>query len=219
MRVIYTYQPTITSREWIKPDFQPWFIRKSIDDALRYYAEIYFYTNEEFAEEIRDIQGINIVIQEPKQFDKELWALPKIFAYEAQNTPFLFLDLDVILGHQPEFDSILVESVEGGALFKESYRQADKIHTHAFNMGVYGCKDLSFNAEFCKKAHQFISANYEKFAKKGILRFMPIYFEQLMLSETLKEFNLEPKLIDHANYLHLKNQKWNLETYNQMLNL
>ena len=218
MRVIYTFHPTILSREWVKPDFQQGFLRKSIKDALRFYSEVYFYTNDEFAKQIKDIQGINIVIQEPKSFDKELWAMPKIFAYEAQNIPFLFLDLDVILGHQPEFDSVLVESIDSGAFFKESYRQAEKHHTYAFNMGVYGCKDLIFNAEFCKKAHQFIADNYENFAKKGILRFMPIYFEQLMLAETLKEFNLEPKLIDNPNYVHLKNQKWDLETYNKMLN-
>jgi hypothetical protein len=109
MRVIYTFHPTILSREWVKPDFQQWFLRKSIKDALRFYSEVYFYTNDEFAKQIKDIQGIHIVIQEPRPFDKELWAMPKIFAYEAQNTPFLFLDLDVILGHQPEFDSVLVQ--------------------------------------------------------------------------------------------------------------
>ncbi|WP_269223610.1 DUF6734 family protein [Flavobacterium sp. IMCC34518] len=218
MKVVYTFYPTILSREWIKPDFQQYFLRKSIKDALRFYSEVYFYTNDAFAKQIKDIQGIHIIIQEPRLFDKELWALPKIFAYEAQNTPFLFLDLDVILGHQPEFDSVLVESIDSGAMFKESYRQAQTHQTHAFNMGVYGCKDLNFNAEFCKKAHQFIADNYEKFAKKGILRFMPIYFEQLMLAETLKEFKLEPKLINNPNYVHLKNQKWDLETYNKILN-
>ena len=118
MRVIYTFHPTILSREWVKPDFQQWFLRKSIKDALRFYSEVYFYTNDEFAKQIKDIQGIHITIQEPRPFDKELWAMPKIFAYEAQNTPFLFLDLDVILGHQPEFDSVLVESIDSGAVFK-----------------------------------------------------------------------------------------------------
>ena len=80
MRVIYTFHPTILSREWVKPDFQQWFLRKSIKDALRFYSEVYFYTNDEFAKQIKDIQGIHIVIQEPKTFNKELWAMPKILA-------------------------------------------------------------------------------------------------------------------------------------------
>lgn len=217
MKIIYTYLPTILSREWIKPDFQNLFLRKSINDVLQFYTEVYFYTNDTFAKTIKDIKGINIVIQEKKVFNTELWAMPKIFSYEAQKEPFIFLDLDVILGHKPEFDSVLVESLESGDFFKNTYRQAGDNYSHSYNLGVYGCKDLNINTEFCKKAYLFIENNYEKFAKKGILRFMPIYFEQLMLAETLRELNIEPALIDNPNYLHLKNKKWDLRTYERMM--
>lgn len=213
MKIIYTFIPTILSREWIRPDFQEIFLRKSIEDIKQHYSDIDFYTNDAFAKRIKDIKGLNIIIQESRPFNKELWSLPKIFTFEAQRSPFLSLDLDVILGHKPEFNSILVESIENGDLFKQTYRQADAKYTHAYNMGVYGCKDLDLNASFCDKAYRFIDENYENFKNKGILRFMPIYFEQLMLAETLEEFNIAPTLIDNSNYIHLKSKKRDLDTY------
>lgn len=213
MKLLYTYVATDISREWVKPDFQNLFLRKSIADAKQYYDEIEFYTDAVFAPKIKDIKGINIVIQQSKSFNNELWSLPKIITYEAQNAPFLHIDLDVILNHKPSFDKVLVESIDKGEAFKQIYPLAKAKYTQAYNMGVYGCNDLEFNKLYCQNAHAFIADNYQSFKAKGISRFMPVYFEQLMLAETLEQFNIMPDLIQSSEYIHLKDKKFDLEIY------
>lgn len=211
MNLLYTYTPTDLSREWLKKDFQEIFLKKSIEDSLGFYDNIIFYTDDNFAKKINN-KKINIEIVKETVFNKELWALPKIQTYEKQDTEFIHIDLDVILGHKPDFKEVLLESEEKGEYFKKMY-PLDNTVGISYNMGVYGCKNLSFNVDYCKEAYLYIERNYETFKKRGILRFMPIYFEQLMMAKTLKLKNIIPDLIENENYVHLKDKKWDVKTY------
>jgi hypothetical protein len=218
MKLIYTYIPTDISRRWVTSDFQNLYLRESIKDAKLYYDKVEFYTNDEFAKTINDVKGIDIIIQKTKNFDSELWSLPKIHTYMLQTEPFIHIDCDVIIGHKPEFEEIIVEREESGSEYRAIYKFSNNLTDCAYNMGVYGNTNMEINQKYCEDSLLYIEDNYDFFKKHGIGRHMSIYFEQMVLGITLKKYNITPVTILNNNYQHLKSDKFNIDTYNNFKN-
>jgi hypothetical protein len=217
MKLIYTHIPTDISRIWVKPDFLNLYLRESIKNAKLFYDKIEFYTNESFAETIKDIEGIDIIIHKTNIFDSELWALPKIHTYMLQEEPFIHIDCDVIIGHRPEFKETIVEKIEDGIEFKSIYKFNNGLVDCGYCMGVYGNKNMRLNQEYCEISLSYIEDNYSFFKKHGIGRHMSIYFEQMVLGIVLKKNNIIPETILNDNYEHLKYDKFKVETYNNFM--
>ena len=98
-----------------------------------------------------------------------LWSLSKIYTYGLQEEPFIHIDGDFIFWEKIDFENkLLFQNLESNeTTYKSIYNYLvskkqdlienkflDSINTEytnkASNMGIFGCKDVSFSKQYSK---------------------------------------------------------------------
>jgi hypothetical protein len=129
-----------------------------------------------------------------------LWALPKIYTYSLQETPFLHIDGDVFIWKafeaellnaklicqnketSPFFYTAVIENLKEffsylpQEIMKESVAEP---HLYAYNAGLMGGSDINFFNQYCLEAFKFVNCNKDRFHKINVSAFNNIY-EQLL---------------------------------------
>jgi len=142
-------------------------------------------------------------------YHPELWALPKIYTYSQQETPFLHVDADVFIWGKLNENLIQNELVaQNIEIFTEYYeemleslekelsyfppeivheRVSQKTH-HSYNLGIVGGRDFEFYKSYASEAKTFIDKNINDLSKINISSFN-VFFEQYLFHCISKKEN------------------------------
>jgi hypothetical protein len=102
---------------------------------------------------------------------------------------------------------------------------------YAYNMGVYGCKDLDFNKRYCEEAFKLVDeninfwVNYEKITKYPNHN-VPCFFEQYLIAQMITYHKLNDKVFrviqnstpKELGYRHILGSKKSQNWYNWFKN-
>lgn len=150
----------------------------------------------------------------------QLWALPKLYTYSIQDTPFLHIDGDVFIFDK--FDDCLLagkliaQNIEN---FTNYYidTQLDimssfsyfpdcvmkefnsKSPLKAVNAGILGGNDVCFFKKYTDEAFKYIELNKKYFSKVDLNRFN-VFFEQHLFYSLAKEENIDINLLFKNEY-------------------
>ncbi len=149
---------------------------------------------------------VNVVLDGLNQYPPGIWALAKIKAYQIQTEPFLHIDGDVFVWEK--FNNKLLSSnlvVQNKEITSDYYRAMwadirpylmympksmslfDKsIHNRAYNMGIFGGRNIEFIQKYCTESFAFVNKNEKIFNKIDQFNFN-IFFEQVLFFEMAKK--------------------------------
>lgn len=194
MNILQTYysqtsgtDPILDKAGFLSPEFNWMSMALSCLLLKRHYGHVTLYCNERakvVVEELR-IPYDSIVIM-PNIMDKyegcELWALPKVFTYSQQQSPFVHVDCDFLLfdklpneywksdifAQNIEFDDQLYnrQCIErfkkaGGELPPFVYPEVDEAIISVLNAGIIGGNDIEFIHRYTESIYQFIHKNQD----------------------------------------------------------
>lgn len=216
-KAVFSYFPTtndlsLEAKHWYNPRFHLYSWVMAVNMSRKWFEEVELITDSESAKLFVDTLKLPFTsvktIFDDFKYDKELWALGKIKAYEVQDKPFIHVDNDCIL-FNPLYDNmlgskILTQNPEDGAWFTSAYQDlADyfeenaeflplswKKSNYAACMGVYGVNDMDFNKEYCKQVFEMIDNNpkfWSSITNKGSYC---IIFEQHMLANVAEDMKI-----------------------------
>ena len=199
MKAVFSYWSTtenslINATNWFNPRYQLYSWVIAINQARKWYDKVEIVTDSLALPLFQKLKlpytEINTVLDELIDYDKKLWALGKIKAYQIQNEPFVHLDNDVLLFEDVlkkfENESIVCQNIEDSDIFKHFYEpmvvfleenglnvldkdglpQYWRLTENLPCMAVYLCNDLRFNQEYCRSVFNFIDVN-KKLLFKG----------------------------------------------------
>lgn len=203
--------------------------------------------------EIFDAVGTEL--DEISHYPRSLWALGKIKAYSIQTEPFIHIDNDLqledasVLELSKNYDFIVQELEDRryentGKPFAtgwyhtyiptiqylkeyDGYVNPNYVYQvdYAYNMGVYGCKDLDFNKRYCKEVFKTVDKNlqlfvdYEKNTKYPNHN-VSCYFEQYLIAQMIHFEKKQDKVFrviqdaEYNYYRHLLFSKKDENIYN-----
>jgi hypothetical protein len=149
-----------------------------------------------------------------KEFHPDLWALPKIKTYAAQEQPFLHVDGDIFIWKK--FDDKLMEggliaqnldkigsfekimqNVTANSLYIPKEIALDRQQNPdllTYNAGILGGTNISFFKEYSAEAFLFIEKNKSAFSKFNVSGFN-IIFEQYLFYCMVKSTNLKVQVL------------------------
>ncbi|WP_348800063.1 DUF6734 family protein [Flavobacterium adhaerens] len=166
---------------------------------------------------------VHVVMDDLNKYDKNLWALAKIYVYSLQDTPFLHIDGDVFIWEKFSKEllngRLIAQNLESSTLYYESnmkdlekhlpyfpdeiIKDRENIKTiYASNAGILGGSDIVFFKDYTKKAFEFVDRNYEHLNKISAWNFN-IFFEQYLfycLAKSIKIEYLFPEIIEDNGY-------------------
>ncbi len=163
--------------------------------------------------------SVNIVLDDLNEYDPDLWAIGKIYAYSIQTGPFIHADGDVIIWEK------FNENFENSSLLcqcKEEEHRLDNMYWTTFlsvmqnfeyypavlnksisrnncikaiNAGIIGGHNIRFFREYVKKAFEFVDKNIAHLYKvnKGAFN---IIFEQFLFHALCEEEQEEINYFD-----------------------
>ncbi|WP_299285988.1 DUF6734 family protein [uncultured Mucilaginibacter sp.] len=198
---------------WYSPEYNLMSWTLSCLQLKKYYAEVILYADSVAAEILIDtlklpytevvcnLDKLNII-------HPQLWALPKIYSYSQQDTPFLHVDGDVFIW-KPFDDNLLkkeliTQNLEVSTDYYETHMKAleakliyfpseiivERKNTnpiYAYNAGIFGGCDIAFFQEYTQKAIGFIKKNESSFSKIDVGVFN-IFFEQYLFYVLVKKY-------------------------------
>ena len=223
---------------WCAPEFHLMGWVLSCLQLKEIYGNVDLYCNSRVASLLRDEVGLpytNYLVTHDKLdiVNRELWALPKIYTYSLQTSPFLHLDGDVFL-----FKKLPDELLNSGLIAQnmevatEYYTSAQKkIMTHftyfpdcvnadfissepikAVNAGILGGQDTAFFKDYSNEALIYVYNNKNNLSDIVPERFN-VFFEQHLFYSLAKERNLN---IDYLFTGTIKdNQYQNLSDFHE----
>ncbi|WGH75231.1 hypothetical protein P8625_14315 [Tenacibaculum tangerinum] len=153
---------------------------------------------------------VHVVLDELNKYDDNLWALAKIKAYSVMKEPFLHVDGDVFIFEAFDDDlisrGVITQNIETTSNYywemwtkikpqltfiPECIANYDqKIHSKAYNMGIFGGHNLSFINEYAKTSFNFVNENKNNLSKRNAYNFN-IFFEQVLLYELTNQKKLK----------------------------
>ncbi len=234
------------AKNWSSPRFllYSWLI--SIKHAKAQFGNVELITDTHSAKIIEKLNlpftNIRTDLDSIMNYDKSLWALGKVKAYQLQKEPFIHIDNDVILFGKLDNNFLTSEigfqSLEDGDIYKKIYNKDVtilmengknlplnfNILKEAYNFGIYLCNNLDYNEKYCKTSFEFIDNNYE--IAKSIIKstqWFNIIFEQYIGACVANEMGIEPKYISRyldineinkKQYVHIWGSKHESEWFN-----
>lgn len=205
--------PFIDNFGWIRPEFHLMGWALSALQLYKFYGSVELYGNTQAIDLL--INNLNLPYTKVhrshddfKLADEGLWALPKIYTYEIQESPFLHLDGDVFIFDKFS-DNLLEQELISQNLetFTEDYYTKAMIEiikyfnyfpstvekdfnspeqSYALNAGILGGTNLSFFKEYTKEAFNYIDKNKEQFKYIDVNLFN-VFFEQHLFFVMAKE--------------------------------
>lgn len=140
------------------------------------------------------------------EYKSHLWALAKIKAYSIQREPFIHVDGDVFIWEPIDIplegNDIIVQNRESISDYYRTMWKSikpiikdipillrpfdQKRNGGAYNMGIFGGKDISFIKEYCKESFKFVDKNIIEMNRLEDIN-INIFFEQVLLYEITKK--------------------------------
>jgi hypothetical protein len=182
---------------WMAPEYNLMSWALSCLHLKKYYPELQLYADGNSARILIDelklpYAELHCDLDRLNGYPPYLWALPKLYAYSVQDSPFLSIDGDAYLWEplgpdllkgeliaqnleaDPNFYNILLDHVLPHLSFipEEIAREISDCKTiKAYNAGMLGGSDLAFFSEYTQKAFEFVDKNagdLEKLANPAI---------------------------------------------------
>ncbi len=187
----------------------------------KYYNDVELYTNKKIFDLFSDLgmPYTNIICLDESEFLRELnpkmWAFSKIYTYSLQREPFIHIDGDFFLYDDVKLDfgnaEIIVQNIEQNlTIYKRSINALESIsgayipqwldnykeYPMAYNMGVFGSKNIDFVQTYCNNAFEYYSLNKDKINSLSNLdKNINIIPEQLLLYSLATKENKKVKCI------------------------
>jgi len=154
-------------------------------------------------------------LDELNHYDAGLWALPKIYAYKQQETPFLHVDGDVFIwkAFDPNllkgemiaqnkeaatnyYENIMMSLESSLTYFPPEITDSRKEENliYAYNAGIFGGTNIPFFKEYTSKAFAFVNNNISNLDKINVTNFN-IFFEQYLFYCLVKKHNSKVSLL------------------------
>ena len=191
---------------WYSPKSQLLCLALTVLKSKEFFKEIELVTDSEGWEIIKKLNlpftSVKTILDDIPKEQHGFWALGKIYAYKAQDKPFVHLDNDAILWKGiPDWalnSEVFVQNTEDEKWFEDVYmpevNHAKKILKYfppnwnitkeAFCTGIFGGTNIEFIQEYCNEALRFINdkknkSGWESITNKGSYC---IIFEQYILA-------------------------------------
>lgn len=134
------------------------------------------------------------------KYNSQLWAIPKIYVYSVQDTPFINIDGDVYIWEpfKNEFfkQSLIVQNLETDEFYyrcqlevilnKFSFIPSELLTVfekngkiRSYNAGIFGGSDIQFIKEYTRTALEFVEKNTLNLDKVNLHAFNTIYEQYL----------------------------------------
>lgn len=154
---------------------------------------------------------VHLVMDDLNEYNKDLWALSKIYAYSLQEEPFLHIDGDVFIWEKfsdklmqgnlisqnlesatDYYEKIMVELEKELSYFPNEIlldrKKSNSIY--AYNAGIFGGHNINFYKNYTTKSFEFVDKNQNDLANINITNFN-IFFEQYLFYCLAKEQKVE----------------------------
>ncbi|MGC4130240.1 MAG: hypothetical protein QM564_11955 [Bergeyella sp.] len=212
---------------WYSPKAHLLCLALSVLKSKEHFKEVELVTDSEGWEIIKQLElpftSVRLILDDIPKHQYGFWALGKIYAYKAQDKPFVHLDNDAILWYGlPDWalkSEVFVQNTEDEGWFEGSYvpeiNHANKvlksfpknweITREAFCTGIFGGCDIEFIQEYCDEALKFLNDRsnqdgWDSITNKGSYC---IIFEQYILACLCHYRNKEVTYFDR--YLNKQN--------------
>ena len=197
---------------WVKPEFHSMAWALSCLQLKKFYKSVTLYANKHAADFLINDLGLpyDKVVYFPESYrlpHNKLWALPKLWTYSMQETPFLHVDGDVFLFNKIE-EKILNNDIVGQNIeiateyYTETQKEIEEHFTYlpdvvrkdfesripirAINAGILGGNDIRLFKEYTKEAFEYINNNIDSLSLMNADRFN-VFFEQHLLYAMMKQ--------------------------------
>ena len=190
---------------WLSPEYHLMGWTLSCLQLKQFYPIVDLYCDNSSKKILIDILQLpydNVICNLDKlnTYHSQLWALPKIYAYSQQKSPFLHVDGDVFVWQK--FDenlltsNLIAQNVEAATIYYDTIMKSlessliyfpneiiverkQRNPILAYNAGIFGGKDINFFREYTKKAFEFVDKNNMNLSKIDVTNFN-IFFEQYL---------------------------------------
>ena len=188
-------------------------------NQLSKYYDVELYTDELGYKYLIDIlqlpySKVHVVLDELNHYQNNLWALPKIKAYQLQKEPFLHVDGDVFIWEPfPEEllkQRLITQNLEVTTQYYQSMWNlispnlsylpdemlpyANGEEQYACNMGVIGGCNVEFFEKYTQKAFEFVDRNAESIPEDKMMNFN-VFFEQVLFYLMAKQNDIQPSFL------------------------
>lgn len=152
--------------------------------------------------------NVKVILDDLNEYNPDLWALGKIYAYSVQEEPFLHVDGDIYIWERfaPRIENaaLVCQNLEEMRLYDKVFNQITKYFNFiplellksknkngkikAANAGILGGTDIAFFKNYTEKAFQFVNNNLNIINKMDVGLFNMIFEQSLFyaLSEDKK---------------------------------
>jgi len=216
---------------WYAPEYNWMGLALSCLQLKKYHAKVTLYTDTTGADWIVDTlqlpyDEVHCELDNLNRFHPKLWALPKIYTYSKQSTPFLHVDNDVFIwkafDHALLDSPLIAQNKEAASSYYETIMKTLEEHLTyfpeailedrasgnpilAYNAGIFGGRDVDFFHEYTQIALKFIQKNEYNLSKINPADFN-VFFEQylfycLTVKHEKKVAVLLPEVIGDNEYL------------------
>ena len=200
---------------WFKPEYHLMSWTLSCLQLNKHCGNVELYANSPASRILIDTlelpyTKIHTEIDDLKLIHPQLWALPKLYTYSLQNSPFLHIDGDVFIFS--DFPKNLIE----GNLIAQNFEEATEYYTStqrmlqnefiyfpecvekdfksgipitAVNAGIMGGNNISFFKEYTSLAFDYINKNAEKLQYINVDSFN-VFFEQHLFYSLASQKNI-----------------------------
>ena len=190
---------------WLAPEYNLMSWTLSCLQLKQFYPDVVLYSDSVSAKMLIDTLQLPYTevvcnLDVLNKYHPQLWALPKIYTYSQQETPFLHVDGDVFIWEK--FDdnllngSLIAQNVESATDYYGKIMQSlevslsyfpeeilndrkSKSPIRAYNAGIFGGNDITFFKEYTVKAFEFVDKNIPNLSKINVTNFN-IFFEQYL---------------------------------------
>ncbi len=191
---------------WYSPKAQLLCLALSVSKSKEHFKEVELVTDSEGWEIIKKLDlpftSVRTILDDIPEDKYGFWALGKIYAYKAQDKPFVHLDNDAILWDGlPDWaqkSDVFVQNTEDAGWFTDVYmpevNHANKILKYfppnwnitkeAFCTGIFGGCDIGFIQDYCNEAIKFLNDSRNEKGWKSVSNkgSYCIVFEQYILA-------------------------------------
>lgn len=210
MKIVQSYwsKPGNENCSWMNNEMHYFCWALSCLKLKQYYDHVELVTDRKGKEILIDRLGlpydsVQVILDDLNDYPRELWAIGKVYAYQAQSEPFIHVDGDICiwdrLPERIENASLLAQHEENGYEFGSAHFQSlldakisyfpreildfRKENNHLLiesNAGILGGNNIDFMQAYCKEAFNFVDKSMNEALKVDHPGMFNTVFEQYL---------------------------------------